>query len=360
MPVGDFKEDSFDKDELAALGEADEKAPDAEKDEQDDDKGPDTQDEKQDEGDKTANPDESDKTEQTDEEKEQQKQAEELGLEVVTDEKTGKQYVIDEDGARIPPTRFKEIFWKAKEGERTKEKLDLFKRLGPEGYYQVYPDERPAQAPQPRQPQAPMQDLGAMKVVHPNGPYDGMTLREVYDIDPVFAPNLQTNFLMQHQQEETRRAGQQERVKADAAQELESFGESIAQASFKKAGKDCTKEEIAKVSDTIKEVIEFMNKTGRGGGYIADAYWLMNKEGLLKTVMSRTAENTLKSLTNQKAPASIDTSGGGNSKPSGFESYEKMSEAALTKVIEDMSEKDFKKFLKEAPKSLRTKYPSIF
>jgi hypothetical protein len=102
-----------------------------------------------------------------------------------------------------------------------------------------------------------------------------------------------------------------------------------------------------------------MHKTHRGGGVIADAYWLMNKEGLLKGAAEKAAAKTNKNLTDRKGPASIDTGKGGEIKETGFEAYEKMTEEQLTAKIDAMTDKETAKFFKDAPDSLRKKYPSI-
>jgi hypothetical protein len=357
--MGDAYVDVITDEEKAILQGEDPKppAPDAEKDEPD--KGPDTpavsEGETLPEGEKVE-------TEQTQEEKEQQKQAEEMGLEVVTDEKSGKQYIVDEDGARIPPQRFSKIYRDAKEGERTKDKLDLFKKLGPDGYYQAYPDERPA-APlreEPRRDVIPAgTDIGALIVKQPNGPYDGMTLRDVYQQDPVFATNLQTDFLLKQREVEDQRKGEAGRVKQEAATEIETFAESVSQEVFGKSARGLSKDEEAKITGTIQQVIDWMHQTHRGGGNINDAYFLMNKEGLLKGAANKAAAKTLKDLQGRKGPASIDTGSGGEVKETGFEAVEKMTATQLENYIDGLDEKATTRFLTKAPKSLRAKLPSM-
>ncbi len=300
-------------------------------------------------------------TEPTEAEKNQQKQAEEMGLEVVTDEKTGKQYVVDEDGKRIPPTRFREIYREAKEGERTKDKLDLFKKLGPEGYYRAYPEERPEMPMREatREAMPPVGDIGALVVRHPGGQYDGMTLRDVYAIDPVFATALQTDFLWTQKQESAKRAGAFENLRNESKTEIETFAESIAKESFGKSAKELSKDEEGKIVETIQKVLNFMTKTGRGSGIMEDAYFLMNKEGLLKKAAETASRGALRSLTERKGPASIDTSGGGSAKETGFEAVANMTEQQLVEHIDSLDDKAMTKFLKEAPKSIRAKLPGM-
>ena len=355
--TGDFKEETFDKDELAALGEAETTATATVTDKtvQDKDKGPEP-------------PEVTEVTEVTTETEqtvtptaEEQAAAEDQGFRIETDEK-GHTYIIDDDGTKIPPKRFREVYREAKEGERTKEKLDLFKKLGPQGYYQAFPDERPETPAQPeprREIIPPGADIGALIVQQPNGPYDGMTLRDVYQQDPVFATNLQTDFLLKQREAEDQRRGEAGRVRNEAATEIETFAESVAQETFGKAAKGLSKDEEAKIVGTIQTVLDWMHATHRGGGNISDAYFLMNKEGLLKGAANKAAAKTLKDLQERSGPASIDTGQGGEAKETGFEGVEKMTEEALTKKIDGMNDKETAKFFKEAPDSLRKKYPSL-
>lgn len=354
MSTGDFKEDTFSDEEKAALGEAEVKDPASEKAELEE-KGPEP--EVKPEGEVLLDGEiESEHKEKT----ETEQQAEEMGLEVVTDEKTGKQYIVDEDGARIPPKRFAEIYRKAKDGERTQEKLDLFKKLGPEGYYQAFPDERPPEARReaPRETIPSDTDIGSLIVKQPNGQYDGMTLRDVYAIDPVFATDLQTKFLWQQKEAEQERSNTASKIRQEAATEIETFAESVAQEVFGKTAKGLVEDEEAKITETIQAVLDFMHTTHRGGGNISDAYFLMNKEGLLKTAASKAAAATIKNLQDRKGPASINTAAG-DAKDTGFEAMEKMTEEALNRKIDAMNDKEVAEFFKAAPKALRAKYPGL-
>lgn len=256
--------------------------------------------------------------------------------------------------------RFDRLTWEKHETER---KLDLFKKLGPEGYYQAYPDERPAEQekPQPQQQvqQPVQQDIGSMIVRQPGGPYDGMTLRDVYAEDPVFATQLQTNFYRQQWEAEAARNAQQSQLKNAATQEIETFADSIAQETFGKPSKELSKDEESRIHGTIQEVIAWMTTTHRGGGNISDAYFLMNREGLLKKAKESASQKAIKDLQERKGPPSIDTGRGNAPQDTGFEAYGKMTEEQLEAKIGKMSDRELDKFLKEAPQSLRSKFSSL-
>lgn len=262
---------------------------------------------------------------------------------------------------RVDPIqkRIDRLTWERHETER---KFDLFKKLGPDRYYEAYPDERPQdyQQPEQRQPvQQTPQDLGSMIVRQPGGPYDGMTLRDVYVEDPVFATNLQTQFIMSRQQEAMMRQAEETRVKTEAQAEIEAFADMVAAEEFNLDAKSLTPEQEARVSGTIQQVLEWMGKTRRGGGNIADAYFLMNKEGLIKKAAAQASQKTIQDLTRRQGPPSIDTTGGGTAQDTGFAAMEKMTESQLLNRVDRMNDKELSKFLAEAPQSLRSKHPSL-
>ena len=327
--MAEYFEEEFSKEELAALGE--EKEPVG-------DELP--------EGEPEESPEES--TEQVEEtETEQAASAEETQTE---EEK------IDPIQKRID-----RLTWERHETER---KFDLFKRLGPERYYEAYPDERPQEEQQPIPQQHPVQqpvpqDIGSMIVRQPGGPYDGMTLRDVYIEDPVFATNLQTQFIMSRQQEAMMRQAEEVRVKSEAQQEIESFADMIAAEEFNLDAKSLTPEQEARVAGTIQQVLDWMGKTRRGGGNIADAYFLMNKEGLIKKAAAQAGQKAIQDLAKRQGPPSIDTTGGGTAQDTGFAAMEKMTETQLLNRVDRMNDKELAKFLSEAPQSLRSKHPTL-
>ena len=298
--------------------------------------------------------------EHTDEEK---AAAEKMGLTVETDAK-GKTYFVDSDGARIPPKRFKEIYWQSKEAERGKaeaeRKFKLFQKLGPDEYYQMYPEEAP-EGYKPKEPAQPdswpgMQpNMGEMVVR--GGEYDGLTLNEVWQKNPAYANFLQNQHIESARRTQTETQQKKEADVKSATAEVDQFAASIAQDLFqKKELTALTKEEEGKISETIQKTIDWMRETGRGGGVLADAYFLMNKETLLNDAKVKGGKAAMDSITKPAIP-SINTSGGGA--VTGMAAYEGMSRDQLSEVVANMSEKETEKFLKSAPQSLRQKHPDL-
>jgi hypothetical protein len=189
-----------------------------------------------------------------------------------------------------------------------------------------------------------------------------MTLRDVFNQGgdaAIFAMNLRDQFLDGQRKEASKKGEADAKLRQSAEAEIVSFASDLSQEMFGKSPSAVTKEEETKIGETIQAVTDWMAKTHRGGGVIADAYFLMMKEGILKKVSEVAAQRTLKSITERKGPASIDTGNGGEAKETGFEGMEKMTEEALTNKIDTMTDKETAQFFKEAPDSLRKKYPSL-
>ncbi len=287
---------------------------------------------------------------------EEKKAAENMGLRVEGG------YIVDEDGTKIPAKRWKTLFWERQEVERGKieaeRKFNLYRELGQEKYYAMYPEEAPEgwkpETAEMTEPVAETPDIGEMKVV--GGPYDGKTLNAVYAVNPAYATMLQSQYLEAERQKvmETRQADENLRKESEA--EVAKFTETLMADFFPgKKPEEMKPEDTKKIADVIQETLDFMAKTRRGGGILADAYFLMNKDGLLSKAAEKGGKAALDSLTRKPVIHSIDGTGGtviGND-------YEAMNADQLAAKVESMSEKDAMLFFKNASASLRAKYPSL-
>jgi hypothetical protein len=346
MALGDFKEEEFTDEEKAALGEAP----------------------KTDEGKAPEQPDHAEnteeappetppvKTEETPPDPATQAVIDEQGGKLITE--NGKQYVVDEDGAKIPIERFKKIYWKEKtarqEKEETQTKFNLFKELGAEKYYEKYPDEKPADYKPAEEKQPAAEDFNSMTVT--GGKYDGLTIGEVAKEDPVAATLMVNNYLeTKRTAAETQRRQQEEGIRAKT-EEGNRFKWERAKELFGKE-KDYTEDEIKQVNQIYNDLGDWMRANKKLHYSLEDAHLLMNKDKIIKDAKIESAKAALKTATT-KTVASI---GGGDSSVglTGFEAIMAMSEDALTKHIDKMSDKEFSKFCKDAPKALKEKYPLL-
>ncbi|MFA6290181.1 MAG: hypothetical protein WC637_00290 [Victivallales bacterium] len=384
MPVGDFKVDTFSDEEKAALGEAKaEKTTETKTEpvETEVKEGPETQTETTETKTETEVKTEPEvKTEQTAEPTAEEKEAaEDQGFQVVTDEK-GRSYIVDEDGERIPPKRFKEIYREAKEGERIREKHNLLKQIGPEEFYRLYPDEKPAgYKPQEKQAApipkaASFQEIANLEVNDPTpgSPIHGKRLGELLssddEIERVAGHSLLAQYEQSQRDAENAEKQKKEAYAQEATSEFNAFCFSRAkemlldQAGQPKDPATYTPAELERVAAVGRKVLEWTLTpdpvTGRSRSHytMADAYFLMNRDNIIKTEKTKAAKATLETIT-KPAVRSIGPGGGGT--PTGFEAVEAMTESQLTDHIDKMSDSELKKFYRDAPKSLRDKHPSL-
>ncbi len=359
--LGDFTKEEFTDEEKAALGEVDDSKT-------DDGEGTGkTQDELDAEAKAKTDADatakakegEEDKSKTEDQNKpdaETQAVIEKEGGKLITE--NGKQYVVDEDGAKIPLARFKKIYYQAKGKEETETKLNLFKTLGAEKYYEVYPDEKPADfKPVERKADPPQSTAEIYKLTVTGGQYDGWTVADVAKEDPVAAQVMVNDYLeskrataeaQRRQNEEGLRLKTEEgnRFKWERAKEF--FGKE----------KDYTEEEIKKVNEAYNNLGNWMRSNKKLHYSLEDAYRLMNHDEIIKKATVKAAQEALKTATDKKVIPSIGN-GDGSAGLTGFEAVMAMSEDALTKHIDKMSDAEFAKFSKDAPKALKDKFPSL-
>lgn len=272
-----------------------------------------------------------------------------------------KGYIIDDDGTKIPAKRWKSLYRDFQEEKRgkaeTERKLTLFKELGPEKYYEIHPGEAPAGWKPPEKEEKPLEtaipSLGAMIVK--GGPHDGKTLNEVWQEDPAYASAIQNNYLDTERRKVETEHQTNERLKRESEEEINTFTVEISKELFDKEADKLTPKEEAEIAKAIQSVLDWMGKTNRGSGKIQDAYFLMNKEKILTDAKTKGAKAALEGLKKPSIP-SISPAGGAVS--SGFSAYEGMTAEQLADEVAKMSDKEAMKFFREAPQSLRAKFPS--
>ena len=302
----------------------------------------------------------------------EQKAVEAMGLRIE------KGFIIDDDGTKIPAQRWKKLYHNYKETERkhseamegrteTERKFNLYRILGPEKYYEIYQDEKPKDYQPQGKGKAGTGQSDPFEMVaqypDPAHPYNGKTLQEIYKEDPAegrrleraWEQNQREQQAAERQKRETA-AQQKQRLLQESEREVKEFSESLAKELFGKDVPSLSKEEESKVEQTIRETLEFMQKTNRGGGIIKDAHFIMNRDKILTDAKTKGGKAALESLQRAHVP-SIGT--GAGAAPSGMDAYEAMSPDQLAREIEGMSEKSYAAFLKNASSALRAKHPSI-
>jgi len=276
-----------------------------------------------------------------------------------------KGYIVDDDGTKIPAKRWKSLYRDYSERGRTIEEKDrkfqLFKELGQEKYFELYPGETPAGWKPPEKDNGKRKELTETapalgEMIVKGGPHDGKTLNQVWQEDPAYAATIQSNHLnAENQKVETERQTQ-ERLKKESEDEVNTFTGQLARELFNKEPEKLTKDEEGRVVSSIQSIFDWMAKTKRGGGVLADAHFLMNREKHISDAKAKGGKEALESL-NKPAIPSVSTGGGAS--VGGFSAYEEISRDQLATEVEKMSEKQAIKFFKEAPASLKAKHPDL-
>jgi hypothetical protein len=298
----------------------------------------------------------------------EKKDIEAQGFKIETDRK-GRTYITDAEGLKIPEKRFGKIYREGKEAEtlrqeneELKTKQTLIKQLGQEEYFKLYPEE----APEGWKPQEPKkvvatqipEGFNVLDLNVTGGAYDGHTLREVMQIDPDEGTRM-LNAWKDNQHAEIRK--QEETAAKDVQRRANDAGQFEVTMAKELFGvedtKSLTKEQGTKIVLLGQQVLDWQIKNDRLGLTFNEAYFLMNREGLIKTAGEKGAANALKGL-QRTGPPSIDA-GNGGATVSEWDTVSRMSIEDLDKHIDSLDDKGLTKFLKEAPASIRAKHPMI-
>ena len=247
---------------------------------------------------------------------------------------------------------------------QAEEKLKLFKS-DPEEYFRKYPDEKPEAKPRPtdfesgKKQEAQPSDPKALKVE--GGAYDGWTFGDVFKRDPRAAYQIDPYYarILHDEQIEAERniRTQQENLKSESKKEVVEFQSSLSKELFNKDLNEATADEVKEIEGVIKSVLDFMATTKRGGGVLADAYWLMNRDSETKKAAAKGAEKIIDAAKKGKV-ASISSSKAG-AVLTGYEAIEGMTPDQLSAEIDKMPAAKYREFCKKAPKSIRDKFPNI-
>lgn len=255
---------------------------------------------------------------------------------------------VDDDDAPVPLKRFNKVYGEMK---TTTEKFDLFKRLGPDKYYEVYPDEKPEEEPE-ETPDKPVSISEASHMVITGGEYDGKTLGEVAEIDPLSAMGMYDDY----RDEQRKKADNDAKLKAASETEETNFKAEQAKGLFGKEHSALTAEEQTKIDGVISGTLDWMDKTGRGGGNLFDAYYLMNRDAEISAAKGDAAANAVESITKGAVQSISGTKG---SAKTGYGAYINLSRDQMADKLESMSESEKANFYAKAPANVKNKFPEL-
>lgn len=256
----------------------------------------------------------------------------------------------------VPYTRFKEVNEKAKAAEQAQTKLEHFKRLGPESYYKLYPDEMPGED---NTEKADI-DSQVENLVVKGGQYNGKTINEVFNASPAAAMQLVKNYY----DEQDKAATADKRALDDSQNEIVNFANTINK-EFNGADSVLTKADLAPIlkgegdlGKVIQQTLDWMKETGRGYGNIIDGYNLMTMNDRLKGKAGNTLKSVVNALKSNSNP-SISAKQTSSSEDTGFSNFANMSASQAANELENMTDAKQAEFLKKAPASVRKKFPNI-
>ena len=233
-------------------------------------------------------------------------------------------------------------------------KHDLLKR-NPEEYYSLYPKEKPQEIEEKEKPAPSFKDAAGLIIK--GGEHDGKTLSQVHAEDPFAAMDFYYNYRDEIRQEERTRTENQSRLLRESENEVNVFSLNMAKDMFAVENLDSLDDQQSKqLDDIIDSTIKWMNKTGRGGAKLADAYFLMNKDEILKNAQSKGISSLVKST--QDHIAAVSSSKVGTEK-TGYDSDISLTSGQLAEKLDEMTEDEEMKYLKNAPQKLREKFPSV-
>jgi len=262
----------------------------------------------------------------------------------------------------VPYSRFKEVNDKARTADELKTKFEQFKTLGSEGYYKLYPGEKPEGFEEGKQVDQTTDIQGDFsKALVEGGKYDGMEFgkvfqldpREAYRIDPYYARKLDDLAYAAKAEQETKTR----RLKEQADKEVSLFSDERANEFYGKGYAELTPKEQGEVAAIVRETLDWSDQTGRSLGNLKDAYVLKNLDKILAGEKTKHAEALFKTLTSAGAPA-IQTTGG-NGSNSGYDHLVSMTPAQVAAEMNSWPDDKQAEFLKNAPAKFREKYPRL-
>jgi len=269
-------------------------------------------------------------------------------------------FIVFKNGEKIPVDRFEKLYWQQKEQER---KLELLRTQGAEAYYKEFPDEAPeGYTPTPEGQDAqdpdqadPLMGLGESPIN--GGPYDGWTLNQVYEVNPAAGNILLFNHIATIQGEAEAKEAADKQYVTDAENEATALSNTLAQDIFGVKELAALKPDQAqKVDAEVTRTIEWMQKENKLHLNVSDAYYLMERDNIIKKARTEGAKETIAAISRPSVP-SIKV-GTGTQAPSS-DLLDEMTEDELADYIGALSERQYEAFMRNASPTLRNKLPDL-
>jgi len=256
----------------------------------------------------------------------------------------------EDDEPRVPQSRVDEIVSEKKE---TQHKLDLLKS-DPSEYYRRYPAEKPAEKAAAA---TSGKDTDVGNLVVSGGAYDGKTVDEVLQLDQAAGTKMILEYYREQDKQLAEAKSTEEKRLAESEAEVNAFTSDVATELFGKKASELDANQTASVNKVINDTLDFMSKTGRGGGLLADAYYLMNRENDKAKARGDGAKKLIDKLT--KSSVASTSSGKDSGTETGYVADMDLTAQQLADKLDSMNDAQMVKYLKNAPKEMRDKYPHL-
>ena len=268
-----------------------------------------------------------------------------------------------DETAPVPVDRFNKVYGERKEIER---KFDLFRRLGPDKYYEVYPDERPADTGPAATTTAtiPGQRIPtfreSLSLPIDGGPHAGKTLRDLWESDDAEdradAQDLYNDYRdsIKAQTDETKLNDAKMKEKEDA--EYNAFYDARAEELFGKELDKCGESEIIQIREltlSIQQQMPAMHVYN-----IENAYKLLTLDDRLKNARGESIKSLIEAARKGKT-IHIDSKKGTTKGGTGYDGLTEMTDAQVSAHLNTLSEAGLVKFWEKAPASFIEKHKGI-
>ncbi len=190
-----------------------------------------------------------------------------------------------------------------------------------------------------------------------DGEFKGKSLKEVYEVDPFSASMIYQNHIADQKALSDTKTQEEKDEMTGLVGSIDTFAESVAGEKYGKKYGSLDDGQMKEVEKVIDQTIAWMTETGRGGN-ISDAYLLMNTDSRIADAREQGAKST-ESFMSQEIVPSLSTRRESESPGSQFDKFEQLSPIEAESTIERMTDNEYETFLKEAPPSTRTKFPSF-
>lgn len=294
---------------------------------------------------------------ETDEKEEQEDEAGKEGDEEQEGDEETEEETEEEEHRDKVQERIDKVVFEKKEAER---RLDILKTLGPDEFYKVYPDEKPDSSDEKKDDTeaGPLSFARASRMEVKGGEFEGQTLGEVNKENPIAAVEMYLDWRDKEQKTIEKKAADDAKIWEEAKIETDDFRVSLAKELFGKDRADLEEQEATKIEEVLEGIGDWMDKTDRFNYKLEDAYLLLNKDSIIAAAKGDGVKAMLKQLKEGDSKTVIPNKGSPGAK-TGYEAFENLSADQLSGEIEGMTEKQYSNFIKDAPNSIKMKFPDI-